>query len=208
MSKDDVMKRHGATEQEWPSLRQTWPPATVAMKVDEEPPADDGEGDFTSSPQAPSSTDLTDESAEQPAPITPQEALRQAEAALDARRHELRVATDTLASARANVAKRLAEYNRGAPTITAEQNTRDWIAANNAARAERAAARGNFIPSVTETARAMGGGGHGDDIRTRRGGGAAYRRGPGGVQAYTKNQAQTLEANRIRAERAKLPSER
>lgn len=194
MSKDDVQKRHGVVTEDRPSLRETWPPETVAMAVDEEaPPADAREGDFPASPPA--------------APLVPpHQALRDAELALDATRHELRVATETLASARANVATALANYNRAAPTITAEQNTRDWIAANNAARAERAATR--YVPTVTETARAMGGGGHGDDIRTRRGGGAAYRRGPGGVPAYTKAQAQTVNALRIREARAKLPSER
>jgi hypothetical protein len=199
MSNED--EHQGATPDQWPSLRETWPPATVAMTVDEEAmPADEGEGDFNSSPQA---SPLV-------LPIPPQEALRQAELAVDTTRHELRVARDTLASARTNVAKALADYNRAAPTISAEQNTRDWIASNNAARAERVAARGNYTPTVTETARAMGGGGHGNDIRTKRGGGDAYRRGPGGVQAYTKHQAQTANANRIIAERAaaKLPSER
>lgn len=194
MSNDEILKRHGATPDQWPSLRETWPPETVAMAVDEEaPPADGPEGDLKPSPQA--------------APLVPpHEALRNAELALDAARHELRVAIDTRATARANVATALANYNRATPTITAEQNTRDWIAANNAARAERAARR--FVPTVTETAKAMSGGGYGDDIRTRRGGGAAYRRGPGGVPAYTKAQALTANALRIREARAKLPSER
>jgi len=192
MSKDDVQKRHGVTPEI--DLRETWAPETVSMEVDEEaPPAAVSEGDFPAAPQA--------------APLVPpHQALRDAELALDATRHELRQATETLASARANVATALANYNRAAPKITAEQNTRDWIAANNAARAERAGQR--FVPTVTETARAMGGGGHGDDIRTRRGGGAAYRRGPGGQPAYTKAQALTINANRIREARAKLPSER
>jgi hypothetical protein len=202
MSKDEILKRHGATEEPFwrrplppiptrstASHEETWPPATVAMTVDEEPPAaDEGDCQTMSASQAPSSI---------VPPIPPQEVLRQAELAVDTTRHELRLARDTLASARTNVAKALADYNRAAPKMTAEQNTRDWIAANNAARAERAASR--FIPTVTETARAMGGGGHG----IKRGGGSAYRRGPGGVQAFTKTEAMTLEANRLRLEAAK-----
>ena len=192
MSKEEIQKRHGVT----PSLRETWPPETVAIKVDEGAPADDdGRGDISSSPQAPL--------------VPPHEALRRAEVALDAAQHELRVARDTLASARQNLATRLADYNRAAPTISAEQNTRDWIAANNAERARRAAANGHYQPNVTQTAKAMSGGGYGNDIRTRRGGGAAYRRGPGGVQAFTKAQALTITAQRIReANAAKLPSEK
>lgn len=141
--------------------------------------------------------------------IPPQDAVRNATDALDVARHNLRVARDTLARARENVGKRLAEYNQATPTISAEQNVRDWIASNNAARAARAGANGHYQPTVTQTAKAMSGG-YGNDIRTRRGGGAAYRRGPGGVQAYTKAQAQTIEAGKIRAARAaaKLPNER
>jgi hypothetical protein len=197
MSKDEILKRHGvqATEENWPSLRETWPPATVAMTVDEEPPAaDEGDCQTMSASQAPSSTVPPDPA---PLPLTPQETLRQAEAAVDVARHELRQARDTVAKSRENVARRLADYNRVTPTFSAEENTRQWISANNAARAERAASR--FIPTVTETARAMGGGGHGDDIRTKRGGGTAYRRGPGGTTAFTKTEAMTIEANRLRA---------
>ncbi len=195
MSKEEIQKRHGAT----PSLREAWPPETVAMKVDEGAPADDdGMGDISSSPQAPLAT------------APPQEALRQAEAALELTRHELRVARVTLTSARETVAKRLADYNRATPQISAEQNVRDWIAANNADRARRAAANGHYQPTVTQTAKAMAGGGYGNDIRTRRGGGAAFRRGPCGVQAFTKAQALTVNAQRAReaAAKAKLPSER
>jgi hypothetical protein len=164
------------------------------MEVDEGAPADDIEGDFRSSPQVPL--------------VPPLEALRLAVAALELARHELRQARDALTSARASLAKRLADYNAATPTISAEQNTRDWIAANNAERARRAAANGHYQPTVTQTAKAMSGGGYGNDIRTRRGGGAAYRRGPAGVQAFTKAQAQTINAQRIREARAKLPSER
>ena len=199
MSNEEILNRHQATEEKWPSLRETWPPTTVAMKVvDEEAPADDL-GDC----QSPSSQALLVPT------VSPQEALRQAEAALELARHELRQARDMLTSARQNLATRLADYNRAAPTISAEQNTRDWIVANNAERARRAAANGHYQPNVTQTAKAMSGGGYGNDIRTRRGGGAAYRRGPGGVQAFTKAQALTITAQRIReANAAKLPSEK
>jgi hypothetical protein len=179
------------------SLRETWPPETATMPVDE---AADDKGDFRPQPVA-----------------VLLEALQQAVTALDVARQEVRQARDAVATARQNVAKRLAEYNAATPTITAEQNTRDWIAANNAERARRAAANGGkFQPTLTQTAKAMSGGGYGNDIRTRRGGGAAYRRGPGGVQAFTKAQAMDITAQRIRAVRAaeagpprpKLPSER
>jgi len=185
--------------QTMPSLRDIWPPETVTMAVDEgRAPADSGEGDFKLSPQAPPL-----------ATVIPQEALRQAVAAVELARHELRQAEAMRTSARENVAKRLLDYNQAAPTITPERNTRDWIAANNAERARRAAANGHYQPNVTQTAKAMSGGGYGNDIRTRRGGGAAYRRGPGGVQAFTKAQALTITAQRIReANAAKLPSEK
>ncbi len=148
--------------------------------------------------------------------VPPHQVVRNATAALDAARHNLRVARDKLAKARENVGRKLAEYNQATPTISAEQNVRDWIASNNAARAARAGANGHYTPNVTATARAMGGGGHGNDIRTSRGGGAAFRRGPGGVKAYSKAQAAEINATRAReariagsnAPRVKLPSEK
>lgn len=203
-------------EDSWPSLRETWPPETAAMTVDEAASAADGiEGDFRPSAQAHPVTVQRSVPREQTLP--PHEAVRSAEAALDVAWHELRLARDAFTSARENVAKRLADYNAAAPVMTPEQNVRGWIADNQAERARRAAEnRLPYTPSVTQTAKAMGGGGYGNDIRTRRGGGAAYRRGPGGVQAFTKAQAMTVEAARIRAARAaeagplrpKLPSER
>jgi hypothetical protein len=177
-------------EDRFPSMRDAWAPGTVTEKVESSPePVDEQEPE----PQVP-----------------PHIALRSADAALDVARHDLRVARATLANARETVGKSLAAYNAATPTISAEQNVRDWIASNNAARAARAGTNGHYQPNVTQTARAMGGGGHGDDIRTRRGGGAAYRRGPGGVQAFTKVQALTINAQHIReaAAKAKLPSEK
>lgn len=189
-TKQQVLERHGVAVPPKPLEKTTMPHANGS-----EPPHDDA-------------AEAT------PRPII---SVRDAEAALNQARHELRLARDMLTTARETVAKRLTDYNRATPAITPEQNVRDWIASNNAARAERMAARGHYTPSVTETARAMGGGGYGNDIRTRRGGGAAYRRGPNGTQAFTKAQAQTINANRMRAARAeeaarmagvKVPSER
>lgn len=137
-------------EDHHPSLRETWPPETVAMPVG----AADDKGDFRPQPLA---------------------VLQAAVAALDQARHDLRQARTELTSARANVATALANYNHSAPTITAEQNTRDWIEANNRERARRAAERAYLPATVTQTARAMNGGGLGGDIRTRRGGGPASR---------------------------------
>lgn len=172
-------------EDHHPSLRDTWAPETVSMPVDG---AAERKGDFRPQPLA---------------------VLQAAVAALDAARHDLRQARETLTSARANVATALANYNQATPTITAEQNTRDWIEANNRERARRAAERAYLPATVTQTARAMNGGGLGGDIRTRRGGGPAYRRGPDGTQAFSKGQAAQLNAARLReANRPKLPSER
>jgi hypothetical protein len=180
------------------SLREVWAPETVSEKVDEEAPAaDEGDCQTMSASQAPSSTDtLRDESdfvhTQRHAPVSPQEALRQAEAAVDVARHELRQARDTVTQSRTGFAKALANYNRAAPVMTAEENTRQWIAGNQAEKA-RLAGRQTYIPTVTETARAMGGGNH------RHGGGKAYRRGvPGNIKAYTQAEAMTLEANRLR----------
>jgi hypothetical protein len=155
--------------------------------------------------------------------VTPHEAKRLADAALDVARYEHRQAKLALADARQRLNAARADYNRAAPPLTREQNVRQWITSNQARRAEIAeAGRIPYRPSVTETARAMAGGGHGNDIRTRRGGGAAYRRGPNGTQAFTKSQAMEITAQRIRdaraeetarmngsiAPRAKLPSAR
>jgi hypothetical protein len=143
-------------------------------------------------------------------PLPPHEAKRAADAALDVARFEHRQAKLTLTDARERVGRALAAYNAVAPGMTPEENVRQWISNNQAERSRRAAERSlPYRPSVTETAKAMGGGGHGNDIRTRRGGGAAYRRGPAGTQAFTKTQAQTINAERIREARAaKLPAER
>jgi hypothetical protein len=141
--------------------------------------------------------------------IPPGEVLRRADQALDVARFEHRQAKLVLADARQRLNAALTAYNAANPPLSPEENVRQWIASNQSRKAALAeAGRIPYRPSVTETARAMGGGGHGNDIRNMRGGGAAYRRGPGGVQAFTKVQAQTVNAQRIRDARAKLPSER
>jgi hypothetical protein len=147
---------------------------------------------------------------EPPQPLVPpHEILRRADAALDAARFDHRQSKQVLADARQRVSDTLAAYNAVAPALTPEQNVRSWIANNQAERARRAAERSlPYRPSVTQTARAMSGGGHGNDIRARRGGGAAYRRGPGGAPAFSKSQATEANAVRARESRAKLPSEK
>ena len=58
--------------------------------------------------------------------------------------------------------------------MTPEQNTRAWLASNQAAKAKAAAEQGYYPPpNITRTARAMSGG------NQRRGGGSAYRLRPG-----------------------------
>jgi len=93
--------------------------------------------DFPASPQA-----------SPPVPLPPHEALRNAELALDAARHELRVANRYTRHGPRQRRHGPRKLQSATPQISAEQNTRDWIAANNAARAERVAQRGTlFRPS-------------------------------------------------------------
>src|ERR1035437_1762913 len=142
-------------------------------------------------------------------PVPPQDALRAADAALDVARFEHRTAKQALADARQRLNVARSKYLAAAPTMTPEQNVRNWIASNQARKARLPpAGQKTYRPSVTETAKARGGGGHGNDIRPRRGGGSAYRRGPAGSQAFTKTQPMEITAQRIREARAKLPSER
>jgi hypothetical protein len=77
--------------------------------------------------------------------------------------------------------------------MTQEQQARQFIATSNAERAARAAAgQGIRHAGVTRTARAYAQG------NQQRGGGRAYVRGPDGTKAYSKAEAMTLEANRLR----------
>jgi hypothetical protein len=197
---DQAIKNEQALKERWPSLRDTYAPETA---VEAKFP-NDIHG--TIAPETPAGR--TSEAPIEP-PLPPHEVLRRADAALDVARFEHRQAKQVVADARQRVQRALAKYNAVAPALTPEQNVREWISNNQAERSRRAAERSlPYRPSVTETAKAMSGGGHGNDIRTRRGGGAAYRRGPGGVQAFTKTQAMTANAERIREARAKLPSDR
>jgi hypothetical protein len=134
----------------------------------------------------------------EPVSPLPHIALRMAEDALDQARHELRVARDTLTRARERVGRRLADYNASQPIMTPLQNTRAWIASNNADRAARAghpyarALKGVGPSAVDRTAAAYAGG------NSRAGGGKSYSR--GGVSLA---EAARLNAQRIRLERAK-----
>ncbi len=105
-------------------------------------------------------------------------------------------------AARAELARALAQWNAGAPTISWEENAAQFRASETAERQRRAEAGAYRRPAtVSETAKAIGIGGH----RSQRGGGTSYRRG-----AFSKAQAMEVNALRLRAERAaaKLPSDR
>jgi hypothetical protein len=111
--------------------------------------------------------------------------LRDAETAVDQARADYNQAGRNVQAARIEHAKCLTAWNAGIARPTpAELNQ----AFREQSLAERAARARPYIPTVTETARAMAG-----PINTRRGGGSAYRRGPAGsVRAYSKAQAQQL----------------
>jgi hypothetical protein len=195
---DQAIKNEQALKEQWPSLRDTYAPETA---VEAKFPHDIH---GTIAPETPA--ERISEAPIEP-PLPPHEVLRRADAALDVARFEHRQAKQVVADARQRVQRALAKYNAVAPALTPEENVRQWIASNQARKARLArAGQIPYRPSVTETAKAMSGGGHGNDIRTRRGGGAAYRRGPNGTQAFTKTQAQTITAERIREARANLPS--
>ncbi len=137
----------------------------------------------------------------------PYAAAKDAEHALNLARVEARQCRDRTMAARTAFGKALADWNAAGPVWTQEMQARAFIAQSNADRAARAAAAGGAIvhPGITRVARAMSGG------NMRRGGGAAFRRGPAGAQAYSKAEAMTLEARRLQAAaaaRAKLPSEK
>jgi hypothetical protein len=148
----------------------------------------------------------------------PPPSIRDCEKALELARAELRQCRDAVGGARERVARTLSAYNASTPTMTRDENIRQWIASNEEDRKRKAALRYG-LATVTQTARAMAGGqGPGPSLNTqgqivgggaRAGGGSAYRRGPGGQRAYTKREAAILNAQRIAAARAgKLPSDR
>jgi hypothetical protein len=118
---------------------------------------------------------------------------KEAEHALDLARQEARECRDATLRARTAFAKALADWNGSWPVMTQEQQAREFIAQSNADRAARAAAgRGIVHAGVTRTAKAYAQG------NQQRGGGRAYVRGPDGTKAYSKAEAMTLEANRLR----------
>jgi hypothetical protein len=139
-------------------------------------------------------------------PVNPYEAAKAAEHALILARQEARECRDGTLRSRTAFAKALADWNGSGPVMTQEQQAREFIRTSNEDRARKAAAgQGIVHAGITRTARAMAGG------NQRRGGGSAYRRGPDGTTAFTKSEAMTLEANRLRAAaaaRVKLPSEK
>lgn len=133
-----------------------------------------------------------------PAPA-PLPSLQEAEAAVGDARHEARLARLELTETRGAVAAALTAWNVAQPAMTPEENTRAWLASNQAEKARLAKERGApWHPNVTQTARAMSGG------NQRRGGGSAYRRGPEGQRAYSVTQAANINAELARV--AKLPS--
>jgi hypothetical protein len=139
-------------------------------------------------------------------PVDFYRAAKAAEHALGLARQEARECRDATLRSRTAFAKALADWNGSGPVMTQEQQAREFIRTSNEDRARKAAAgQGIVHPGITRTARAMAGG------NQRRGGGSAYRRGPDGTTAFTKSEAMTLEANRLRAAaaaRVKLPSEK
>jgi hypothetical protein len=118
---------------------------------------------------------------------------KEAEHALDLARQEARECRDATLRSRTAFAKALADWNGSGPVMTQEQQAREFIRTSNAERATRAAAgQGIRHAGVTRTAKAYAQG------NQQRGGGRAYVRGPDGTKAYSKAEAMTLEANRLR----------
>jgi hypothetical protein len=185
----------------FPSMRDVWPPHTVTAKVDEQRAEEAPEVTLVSARLAePGPHDETNVMR-----VGPLVALKAAVHDLDLARVEARRCRAATLEARVALAKALENWNRTMPVMTQEQQARAFCATSQADRARRAAAGLlPYRPTVTATARAMAGG------NAKRGGGTAYRRGPGGVQAFTKAEALTLEANRLRiaAAAAKPPGQR
>jgi hypothetical protein len=129
--------------------------------------------------------------------VNPLVALKAAERALDLARVEARQCRSATLAARTAFSKALEGWNRSQPVMTQDQQARAYIATNLAERAKRAAAgQGVHYAGITRTARALGGGGLG----IQQGGGRSYRRG-----AYSKAEALTIEANKLRAAAAAKP---
>jgi hypothetical protein len=123
--------------------------------------------------------------------VDPLVALKAAMHDLDLARHEARRCREATLAARGAFGKALEAWNRTQPVQTQEQALRDYVNTSQLERARRAAAgQGVYYPGVTRTAKAIGGGGLG----VQQGGGRSYRRG-----AYSKAEAMTIEANKLRA---------
>lgn len=168
----------------FPSTRDTWPPRSVTAPVGVVPAEND-----TESAEPPS---VRDNSSVRDNPsVDPLVALRAAVHDLDLARHEARRCREATLAARGAFGKALEAWNRTQPVQTQEQALRDYVNTSQLERARRAAAgQGVYYPGVTRTAKAIGGGGLG----VQQGGGRSYRRG-----AYSKAEAMTIEANKLRA---------
>jgi hypothetical protein len=126
-------------------------------------------------------------------PVNLYAAAKEAEHALDLARQEARKCRDATLKARTIFGKALEAWNSAGTVMTQEQQARQFIATSNAERAARAAAgQGIRHAGVTRTAKAYAQG------NQQRGGGRAYVRGPDGTKAFSKAEAMTLEANRLR----------
>lgn len=127
--------------------------------------------------------------------------LRAADAAVAQARADLQQAGRNVQTARGELAKCLTAWNAGAPAMTALEAAREFQAQSQAERRARAEA-GLYRRSATvsETAKAYAGGGHG----VMRGGGRSYAgRNPfGSERPLTRTQAQEQTALKIRAEKA------
>jgi hypothetical protein len=180
MSKEQVIARHQAATEE-PFWRRPLPPIPGPRGI---PPV----------------VKVSADNLHEPEPVVNVEPARsvydiakEAEHALDLARQEARECRDATLRARTAFAKALADWNGSGTVMTQVQQARQFIATSNAERAARAAAgQGIRHAGVTRTARAYAQG------NQQRGGGRAYVRGPDGTKAYSKAEAMTLEANRLR----------
>ncbi len=167
------------------NLRNTWAPGTIT-----EP-----------KPKKPETQELRERIFDEALrPVTIDD-LHAADAAVAQARTDLQQAGINVQTARGALAAALTKWNAGAPAMTALEAARQFQAQSQAERARRAEAGLYRRPAtVSETAKAYAGGGHG----VMRGGGRSYAgRNPfGSAQPLTKTQAMEANARRIRAEKA------
>lgn len=143
--------------------------------------------------------------------IPPHDALRNAAHNLDFARWRARQCRDAVAASRQAFNLALNAWNLTVPVQTQQQARQEWIDTNQRERARKAAVgQGIHYANVSQTARALGGGGH----NAKRGLGRAYKRG-----AFSKAEALEINAGKLRAAaaarmngniapHAKLPSQR